>query len=252
MSNPSRARCTLQAARAFRSDESPLQRRRRDMRGGGAPSVCSPHERKGDAKRVVHEMRGTRLGAFDLLSELGSGGMGTVWLAEVIGDESVVPRGTRVAVKVVHPHLLAQPGFFKRFMREAEVGRQVDHENVVRTFDVDALEVDGKTTHFLVMEYVRGRTLREMLRDLGTVPEALLREIARQAGVEGGTDLSRFVGRGVCCIWDEEGRFEKARIGTSGVRRLRSSDCDPLRLRQRLALLLLVCHFCPIPSRPTH
>ena len=196
MSNPSRARCTLQAARAFRSDESPLQRRRRDMRGGGAPSVYSPHERKGDAKRVVHEMRGTRLGAFDLLSELGSGGMGTVWLAEVIGDESVVPRGTRVAVKVVHPHLLAQPGFFKRFMREAEVGRQ--------------------------------------------------------AGVEGGTDLSRFVGRGVCCIWDEEGRFEKARIGTSGVRRLRSSDCDPLRLRQRLALLLLVCHFCPIPSRPTH
>jgi serine/threonine protein kinase/tetratricopeptide (TPR) repeat protein len=125
-------------------------------------------------------MEGTRIGAYRVESELGAGGMGTVWLAEAVMDEAIVPRGTRVAVKVVHPHLLGQPGFFKRFMREAEVGRQVDHENVVRTFDVDALEVDGATAHFLVMEYVEGRTLRAMLHDLGTVPEALLREIARQ------------------------------------------------------------------------
>jgi tetratricopeptide (TPR) repeat protein len=125
-------------------------------------------------------MIGTRLGPYSVSTELGAGAMGTVWLAEVAEDEAIVPRGTRVAVKVVHPHLLGQPGFFKRFMREAEIGRQVDHENVVRTFDVDALEIEGTTAHFLVMEYVEGRTLRAMLQDLGTVPEALLREIARQ------------------------------------------------------------------------
>jgi tetratricopeptide (TPR) repeat protein len=125
-------------------------------------------------------MEGTRIGIYRVESELGSGAMGTVWRAEVVSESAVVPRGKTVAVKVVHPHLLAQPGFFKRFLREAEVGRQVDHENVVRTFDVDALEVEGRTAHFLVMEYVEGRTLRAMLGDLGTVPEALLWEIARQ------------------------------------------------------------------------
>jgi tetratricopeptide (TPR) repeat protein len=56
----------------------------------------------------------------------------------------------------------------------------VEHENVVRTHDVDALEVEGQTVHFLVMEYVEGRSLRAMLEDLGAIPEALLREIGRQ------------------------------------------------------------------------
>ncbi|MHC4469426.1 MAG: serine/threonine-protein kinase [Planctomycetota bacterium] len=118
-------------------------------------------------------MLGMTLGGYRIESELGAGGMGTVYLA-TDGE------GGRVAIKVVHPHLLARPGFFKRFMREGEVGRQVDHENVVRTFDVDALEVEGQTAHFLVMEHVEGRTLREMLDDLGAIPEALLRELARQ------------------------------------------------------------------------
>jgi serine/threonine protein kinase/tetratricopeptide (TPR) repeat protein len=125
-------------------------------------------------------MIGTRLGPYRVTAELGAGGMGTVWLAEVEGEAAVVPRGTRVAIKVVHPHLLGQPKVFKRFMREAEVGRQVDHQNVVRTFEVDVLEVEEQTAHFLVMEYVEGRTLRALLKDLGTVPEALLRELARQ------------------------------------------------------------------------
>ena len=78
-------------------------------------------------------------------------------VAEIVAGLEV---GQRVAIKVIHPHLLSTPGFFKRFLREAELGRKVVHENVVRTFDVDALEVDGKTAHFLVMEYVKGRTLR--------------------------------------------------------------------------------------------
>ena len=51
-------------------------------------------------------MQGTSVGPYRIESELGSGGMGTVWLATK-GDE-------RVALKIVHPHLLATPGFFKR------------------------------------------------------------------------------------------------------------------------------------------
>jgi serine/threonine-protein kinase len=99
--------------------------------------------------------------------------MGTVHLARG-------PDGGEVALKVVHPHLLAESGFFKRFLREAELGKRVRHENVVRTLDVDATEVDGKVLHYLVMEFVEGRTLRQLIWEWGSVPEGLVREIARQ------------------------------------------------------------------------
>ena len=56
--------------------------------------------------------------------------------------------------------------------------RKARHEySVVETLEVDALEIAGKMVHLLVMEYVEGRTLRDLQTDLGTVPEALLREI---------------------------------------------------------------------------
>jgi tetratricopeptide (TPR) repeat protein len=125
-------------------------------------------------------MIGAALGPYRLDRELGAGGMGTVWLATVIEDAAGVKAGAKVAIKIVHPHLLERAGFFKRFMREAEIGRTVRHEAVVRTFDVDALSVDGKQIHFMVMEYVEGKTLRALLDELKTVPETLLREIARQ------------------------------------------------------------------------
>jgi tetratricopeptide (TPR) repeat protein/predicted Ser/Thr protein kinase len=120
---------------------------------------------------------GERLGKYEIVQELGAGGMGSVYL----GD------------KVVHAHLIATPGFFKRFLLEAELGKQVKHENVVRTFDVDATLVDEKQVNYMVMEYVEGRSLRELLADLGTVPEALLREIALQ--VTGG--LAAIHGAGI-------------------------------------------------------
>jgi tetratricopeptide (TPR) repeat protein len=123
---------------------------------------------------------GTTLGPYRIDSELGAGGMGSVFLATCEEDTQGARRGARVAIKVVHPHLLSTPGFFKRFLREADLGKAVRHENVVRTLDVDATLLDGKQANYLVMEYVEGRTLREMLRDLRTVPEALLRELASQ------------------------------------------------------------------------
>jgi tetratricopeptide (TPR) repeat protein len=85
-----------------------------------------------------------------------------------------------VALKIVHPHLLETPGFFKRFLREAEVGKKVRHANVVRTIDVDAISLEGRQHNYLVMEYVEGKSLRDLLHDLGTIPETLLREIALQ------------------------------------------------------------------------
>ncbi|MHC4956615.1 MAG: protein kinase domain-containing protein [Planctomycetota bacterium] len=111
-----------------------------------------------------------RCGPYVIGDELGSGGMGTVYRAVDERNE------TTVAVKVVHPHLCAAPGFIGRFEREARAGRAVDHPGVVRTL---ATGEEGPL-RYLVMEYVEGRTLRQLGRELGRVPEGLLREIAVQ------------------------------------------------------------------------
>jgi serine/threonine protein kinase len=64
-------------------------------------------------------VQGKELGPYRILSELGSGGMGTVHAAEVTEAVAGLEAGQRVAVKVIHPHLLATPGFSKRFLWEA-------------------------------------------------------------------------------------------------------------------------------------
>jgi tetratricopeptide (TPR) repeat protein len=125
-------------------------------------------------------MIGGTLGPYRLDRELGAGGMGKVYAATVSGRCPGLAEGTRVALKVVHPHLLETPGFFKRFLREAEIGKSVVHENVVRTYDADAVMSGGAQQNFLVMEYVEGQTLRSLLAELDRVPEELCRHIGRE------------------------------------------------------------------------
>ena len=110
-----------------------------------------------------------RLGPYRLLETLGRGAMGTVYLAEVEGE--------RVALKVLHPHLVEREGFFERFQREAAAGQAVRHPNVVRTLDSDLLVLGDDVHCCVVMEYVEGRTLADLARELGRVPEALLEQL---------------------------------------------------------------------------
>ncbi len=97
-------------------------------------------------------MIGETLSSYHIESELGSGGMGKVYLAELSKNAAGLDQGQRVALKVIHPNLLQQDGFFKRFLREAQVGQQVQHENVVKTYDCDATLHEGQQQNFLVME----------------------------------------------------------------------------------------------------
>ena len=78
-------------------------------------------------KSLIH----ADLGPWHIERRRGAGGMGTVYLA-TSGDR-------RAAIKVIHAHLLSEAGFFKRFLREAEIGKAIAHENVVRVVDADAL-----------------------------------------------------------------------------------------------------------------
>ncbi len=111
---------------------------------------------------------GTVLGPYCIDRELGSGGMGTVYRAK--GPEGAV------ALKVVHPQLLDGADAVERFRREVEIGRAVDHPNVVRT--LAGGEADGR--HFMAMEYVEGQTLDGLLDELEHVPEELCRHIGRE------------------------------------------------------------------------
>ena len=113
-------------------------------------------------------------GPYRIEKEVGRGGMGIVFEArDLTSDE-------RVAVKLVPPLFASAPSFGVRFAREAEMGRQIDHPNVVRTLDFGQVTVRDRTVPYLVMEFVEGQNLRELLHELGTIPESLLREITEQ------------------------------------------------------------------------
>lgn len=108
---------------------------------------------------------GQKIGPYEILEEIGRGGMGLVFKAR---HEKL---GRLVALKMLAPHLAANPKMRARFLREAKLQANLLHPNVVNIFDY--LEQNGNA--FLVMEYVKGKNLEEMLLKKGrfTVPEVL-------------------------------------------------------------------------------
>ncbi|MFB3066313.1 MAG: serine/threonine-protein kinase PknK, partial [Planctomycetota bacterium] len=125
-------------------------------------------------------LEGKQVSGYRIGPQLGSGGMGTVHRAETLADGPVGPAGTTVAVKFFHQHLVEDERAFRRFEQEAEIGKNIRHSNVVRTYELGKDDVDGETWHFIVMEFIEGQTLRDLVEDLGTLPEHLILQIADQ------------------------------------------------------------------------
>ena len=110
---------------------------------------------------------------YRLRERLGSGSMGEVWLAE----DSRLHR--LVALKML-PRKDAEDGeAAARLLREARVASSLSHPNVAVVYDVGEAEVDGRTACYVAMEYVKGRTLAQVLEG-GRVDAATLLPIARQ------------------------------------------------------------------------
>ena len=99
-------------------------------------------------------------GRYRILYRLGSGGMADVYCAE---DQQL---GRRVALKVLHRRYAEDEQFVERFRREASSAAGLSHPNVVAIFDRG--EWDG--TYYIAMEFVDGRTLKDIIRERGAAP----------------------------------------------------------------------------------
>src|SRR5215210_5622974 len=104
---------------------------------------------------------------------LGAGGMSTVYM----GLDRVLERG--VAVKLLAEHLAEDDGFVARFRREALAAARLVHPNIVQVFDSGQDPEVGR--HYIVMEYVEGQTLAQMLRERPQLPVEEAVEIVSQA-----------------------------------------------------------------------
>ncbi|MBV9043355.1 MAG: serine/threonine protein kinase, partial [Acidimicrobiia bacterium] len=106
-------------------------------------------------------------GRYEIVQHLARGGMAEVYLArDLLLDRPV-------AVKILFPEFAADRSFVERFRREARSAANLNHPNIVSIYDW--AEQEG--TYFIVMEYVEGRTLRQVIREDGPVPPRRAAEI---------------------------------------------------------------------------
>jgi serine/threonine-protein kinase len=117
------------------------------------------------------ERRAERLGQYTLRRKLGEGGMGEVWLAE----HGLLKRPC--AVKFIRPELAASPATAVRFAREVQAVTGLSHVNTVRVYDYGRAD-DG--SFYLVMEYLDGPTLEELVRTTGPLPPGRVVYLLRQ------------------------------------------------------------------------
>jgi eukaryotic-like serine/threonine-protein kinase len=134
------------------------------QRAAAAPSP-------GRATRGGDLAPGTRFGGrYEILSVLGAGGMGVVYKARDVELDDVV------ALKMLRASALVDSEQLERLKSEIKLARRITHPNVLRTFDFG--EHDGMP--YISMEYVRGMTLRYLLKQAGRLPYSAALRIARQ------------------------------------------------------------------------
>src|SRR6266498_1183976 len=110
-------------------------------------------------------MIGQTLGNYKITSKLGAGGQGTVYKA------TDLKLGRTVVVKVLPPELTVKETNLKRFEREARLASALDHPNICTIFDMD----EAQGLHFIAMQYVEGRNVRQLVNGRPLELESSLR-----------------------------------------------------------------------------
>jgi len=110
---------------------------------------------------------------YQIEERIGAGGMGTVYKAR----HKLMER--EVALKVIHSRLMERPAAIKRFRREVKAAARLTHPNIVTAYDAE----QAGDLHFLVMEFVPGWSLAQVINDRGTLPIGEALDTVRQAAL---------------------------------------------------------------------
>jgi serine/threonine-protein kinase len=112
-------------------------------------------------------------GKYRIVKLLGEGGMGAVYL----GEQQMGTKVRNVAIKTLHKHLSQDPHIKARFMRECGTVSELEHPNTIQVYDYGASE-DGLL--YIVMEYVQGQNVADVLEKTGPMPPDRVQKILTQ------------------------------------------------------------------------
>ena len=167
-------------------------------------------------------MIGETIGNFQIVSQLGSGGMGDVYLAEQMEIH------TKVAIKLLHANISTDRNHIQRFFNEAVAVSKIKHAGIVRIFDV-GFTTSGRA--YLIMEFLEGETLSARIEKAGRLTIADVADIGRQtAGILAATHAEGVVHRdlkpdNIYLVSDAEmARGERVKILDFGIAKLGNTN----------------------------
>lgn len=111
---------------------------------------------------MIGKVLGTR---YEILEKIGTGGMGDVYKAHDRRLDRIV------AIKILKAQYNDETGFIKKFKRESLAAASISHPSIVSIYDVGTEDLAGLKVHYIVMEYIEGRTLKEVIKEEGRIPE---------------------------------------------------------------------------------
>ena len=199
-------------------------------------------------KLLKGKHKGFFLGKYRLQSLLGKGGMSSVYLA----DHVLMRR--RCAIKVLPHKKVNDSSYLERFHREAQAVASLDHPNIVRAYDVDREDDGGAEIHFLVMEYVEGENLQELVTDRGARGFREVADFIRQSAFglthahEAGL-VHRDIKPGNLLV-DTEGVVKILDLGLA--RFFEENDEDPITLRHDEKVLGTADYLAPEQALDSH
>lgn len=172
-----------------------------------------------------------RAGRYELLDTIASGGMATVYLGRAVGAGGFE---RLVAIKTMHPHLSNEPDFVAMFLDEARLAARIRHPNVVGTIDIQ----QDEQGLLLVMDYIEGPSMSQILRALGKQKKSLPLDITLRimldvlAGLHAAHELCGSNGEPLNVVHRDVSP-QNILVGTDGIARI--MDFGVARAESRIA-----------------